>query len=877
MTQIETVNNQKFIFNGIEYYKNFMPKVVGDKIEIINVYDSKIRLTDFPTLYSDIEVDGIVYASVNTTQVALLPVLYTRGSLTGGDSLFLGNFISLAALQAAYPTAPSGSRANIVVSGGQDDLAVWDSGDSEWVVFSGQGGGSVTSVNGYVDAVVLDADDIDDSTTAHKFASESELQQIATNTTDIVDLKAKKPVANTYTNTTALLADQENQEEGYLYGITDATGLFNITQGRATVSYKGTTNGDESDYNIEWRDDLSNVKTVNTYEDIPLEEGVYYITQESLVVTNAKSFEDGSEFEIDLLGCFVIRKKINNENRFLNQIHSLSSYVGYNYNYIEEEGEEEIEPIRLNDIYLPKNYSLRESGTSFKEKGKIEFDLKENDFESEGLIKFPYDLEFSVLSSNLTINEKDISHEFVFISDSVNETVTPYIRLLDGFKEDNSLFIKSRLNLQFTFETSTDTTYKIQSFEPVTKEFTTDGSGLIINDNSLSHSNEMKLWVQEYINNNLTGTPPTIIGYENFDVSFKSGQDEYRQDVMYRNNSDLICSALEGSFNKFNQNDQNKDIFKVIALGSNTLERLDRTTAEDDFLADVVMVTSRAETDNDGTDPKGSSYGFGVEFNEPTRDADLTAIGLSIQSGLDAHQQSPATAIVTAKFKWLRNETNAPWGLIREACRATASNANNYNIYRGFGQIDANAAKTYIESNIDTWTGVNTTELAEYYDAISPYNTAVTLEEKTDKTPMTKGDYVNDKAYISGRMGTAQSNPAAPTVAKFDEFWSDSGNITYEAATGKFFINKAGVYNILFNGVSNSNITRVTVLVNTTTTSNTDNIGNAYTADIYTSINVSTTYEFEAGDYVVFCIADGGLRNVPATHKYNEFSIYKIA
>lgn len=268
MTIIETVNNQKFIFNGIEYYKNFMPKVVGDKIEIINVYDSKIRLTDFPTLYSDIKVDGIVYASVNTTQIALLPVLYTRGSLTGGDSLFLGNFISLAALQAAYPTAPSGSRANIIVSGGQDDLAVWDSGDSEWVVFLGQGGGSVISVNGYVDAVVLDADDIDDSTTLHKFASEAQLDQIATNQADIAELQAKKPVANTYLNPTALFADQANQEEGYFYSITDATGYGNITNGRATVSYKGTTNGDETDYNIEWKDDLSNVQNVNTYENV---------------------------------------------------------------------------------------------------------------------------------------------------------------------------------------------------------------------------------------------------------------------------------------------------------------------------------------------------------------------------------------------------------------------------------------------------------------------------------------------------------------------------------------------------------------------------------------------------------------------------------
>lgn len=67
---------------------------------------------------------------------------------------------------------------------------------------------------------------------------------------------SQKPIANTYANVTALFADQANQEEGYFYSITDATGFDNITQGRATVSYKGTTNGDESDYYIEYVEPL---------------------------------------------------------------------------------------------------------------------------------------------------------------------------------------------------------------------------------------------------------------------------------------------------------------------------------------------------------------------------------------------------------------------------------------------------------------------------------------------------------------------------------------------------------------------------------------------------------------------------------------------
>lgn len=674
------------------------------------------------------------------------------------------------------------------------------------------------------------------------------------------------PIANTYVNVSALFADQANQQEGYLYGIEDATGYGNTTNGRATVSYKGTTNGDETDYNIEWKE--GNIKSYKRFTDIIFEEGAYFITDNSLIDTYIKLFEDDSVVTYQLQNKYVVRKKLK-ENLFLDNVYDENKLIGYIYTDISG-GTPVSTPLNtnnklfVNNSYEPKNFTNVKVGNIIKL-------LDDIDLEVEGLIKIPYEINISIYSSKLAINNKSIGHEFIYLADSANETVTPYIRLLDGFKEDNSYLINQRLELNFEYiNISTPAT------EPITKEFTTDGSGLIISDQETSHSNIMKNWVQEYINNNLTGTPPTIIGYENTDVSIKIREDEYRVDTMYRNNSDLVCSASTGSFNWFSQNDQNKDIFKVISLGSNTLERLDRTTAEDDFLADLVMVTSRAETDNDGTDPKGSSYGFGVEFNEPTRDADLAANGMTDTQASDNHEQSPATAIVTAKFKWLRNETGAPWGLIREACRATASNANNYNIYRGFGQIDTAAAKTYIENNIDTWTGVNTTELAEYYDAISPYNTAVTLEEKTDKTPMTKGDYVNDKAYISGRMGTAQSNPAAPTVAKFDEFWSDSGDITYEAATGKFTFNKAGKYIITFNGLSNSNITRLFLRKNAMTADNLNNSGQTYAPLKYYSLNLISALDIEAGDYIIYYLLTGSLRN-QADEKFGEFTINKIA
>jgi len=84
MIVINNVDSQKFSFNGVEYFKNFTPIVVGDKIRILNTYDSSIELTDAPRLFSEFEVNGIVYASASLLQTALLPILYTRATLGGG-------------------------------------------------------------------------------------------------------------------------------------------------------------------------------------------------------------------------------------------------------------------------------------------------------------------------------------------------------------------------------------------------------------------------------------------------------------------------------------------------------------------------------------------------------------------------------------------------------------------------------------------------------------------------------------------------------------------------------------------------------------------------------------------------------------------------
>jgi hypothetical protein len=87
MIVINNIDGKKFSYNGVNYYKNFTPIVVGsDKIRILNTYDSKIELTEFPTLFSEITLDGVVYASPQLLQNALLPVVFTRSTLSGGEN-----------------------------------------------------------------------------------------------------------------------------------------------------------------------------------------------------------------------------------------------------------------------------------------------------------------------------------------------------------------------------------------------------------------------------------------------------------------------------------------------------------------------------------------------------------------------------------------------------------------------------------------------------------------------------------------------------------------------------------------------------------------------------------------------------------------------
>ena len=83
MIAINTVSDKRFSLNGIEYIKNFLSFVAGNRLLIYNAYDRKDERCDL-TLYSEFTVNGNSYGSALLLQAALLDVIYTRNSLGGG-------------------------------------------------------------------------------------------------------------------------------------------------------------------------------------------------------------------------------------------------------------------------------------------------------------------------------------------------------------------------------------------------------------------------------------------------------------------------------------------------------------------------------------------------------------------------------------------------------------------------------------------------------------------------------------------------------------------------------------------------------------------------------------------------------------------------
>jgi len=84
MNIITTISDTRFSFNGIQYLKNYISKVAGNKLMIFNCYDNKDVLIDLLP-YTQYSLDGVVHTNAANLQEALLPVIYSRSTLGGGS------------------------------------------------------------------------------------------------------------------------------------------------------------------------------------------------------------------------------------------------------------------------------------------------------------------------------------------------------------------------------------------------------------------------------------------------------------------------------------------------------------------------------------------------------------------------------------------------------------------------------------------------------------------------------------------------------------------------------------------------------------------------------------------------------------------------
>jgi hypothetical protein len=90
MNIISTFNDKRFILNGIQYFKNYVSVVRGNKIEIFNCYERKDVLVEL-THYNQFSIDGIIYTSAALLQEALLPIIYSRINMGDGSTFAQNN------------------------------------------------------------------------------------------------------------------------------------------------------------------------------------------------------------------------------------------------------------------------------------------------------------------------------------------------------------------------------------------------------------------------------------------------------------------------------------------------------------------------------------------------------------------------------------------------------------------------------------------------------------------------------------------------------------------------------------------------------------------------------------------------------------------
>ena len=137
------------------------------------------------------------------------------------------------------------------------------------------------------------------------------------------------------------------------------------------------------------------------------------------------------------------------------------------------------------------------------------------------------------------------------------------------------------------------------------------------------------------------------------------------------------------------------------------------------------------------------------------------------------------------------------------------------------------------------------------------------------------------KAVISGRMGSAMTDPVGPIQLKFNLFYTNTGGISYDSSNGRFTVPVAGKYRVTMNpfkkiGTAYPNC-RVLIGKNNSTPMVTNHFGHCYASGSdYNTLCLNSVIAMEAGDFIVFYLQVGSLYN-KSSDQFNDFSIEMIA
>lgn len=354
-----------------------------------------------------------------------------------------------------------------------------------------------------------------------------------------------------------------------------------------------------------------------------------------------------------------------------------------------------------------------------------------------------------------------------------------YLKDMDGRLSENTDF--EFLDVRYNILSDT-----VAKYDGLTK---LNGINAAFDDFDVSHSAAMRtIFLQIYqgfIGEVYRSATDELCNFSRIDAHFEPTYARIR-------NVDVIGIPIVNA-GAMEQSGSNADILKVASHYNNTFARVDITADANTFINNVIAIGSCPDEEIPTT---GTSYGFGLEFFEDTIKTSSEYPNFNYASWNPTYQQSATTAIITAKFRMIKDATGASWDIIRRACRATARKTVGgvyaagfpWDMYRGFGVIDVDAAIDYIKANY-TENEDYLNNLADEVERTRGIDPMLPYDKQTDDTPIAKRDFEPVRDKLAGIEDNANNyvHPAThpPEIIEQDannRFVTDAEKSTW---TGK--------------------------------------------------------------------------------------------